>query len=123
MKSPKPYKRTERIEHQILEILGEIATKHIDLSKLGFITFTNAKISPDLQHAKVFFSVINKRIVIEDIVVQMNNLRGPFRKYLAPELHIKFIPDLKFFYDETMEYTQKIETMIDSIKVPEADDN
>ena len=123
MKSPKPYKRTERIEHQILEILGEIATRHIDLSKLGFITFTNAKISPDLQHAKVFFSVINKRIDIDDIVVQMNNVRGPFRKYLAPELHIKFIPELKFFYDETLEYTQNIDTIIDSIAHKDTDDN
>lgn len=116
MRPAKPYKRTERIEQQILEILGEIVTKHIDLSHLGFITFTNAQISTDFRHAKIFFSIINRRLDRDDIVKGMNKLRGPFRKYLAPELHIKFIPELQFYFDETIEYSENIERLISSIK-------
>lgn len=116
MRTEKPYKRTERIEHQLLEILGEIVTKYIDLSHLGFITFTNAQISADFRHAKIFFSIINARLDRDDIIKGMNKLRGPFRKYLAPELHIKFIPELQFYFDETIEYSENIERLMSSIK-------
>lgn len=115
MRIEKPYKRTERIEHQLLEILGEIVTKHITLSHLGFVTFTNARISADLRHAKIFFSIIKARLDRDDIISGMNKLRGPFRKYLAPELHLKYVPDLKFYFDETIEYSQNIEKLISSI--------
>jgi len=116
LRTEKPYKRTERIEHQLLEILGEIVTKYIDLSHLGFITFTNAQISTDFRHAKIFFSIINARLDRDDIIKGMNKLRGPFRKYLAPELHIKFIPELQFYFDETIEYSENIERLMSSIK-------
>ena len=117
MRTEKPYKRTERIEHQILEILGEIVTKHIDLSHLGFITFTNAQISTDFRHAKIFFSIINARLDHDDIIKGINKLRGPFRKYLAPELHIKFIPELQFYFDESIEYSENIARLMSSIKI------
>jgi len=116
LRAEKPYKRTERIEHQILEIFGEIVTKHINLSHLGFVTFTKAQITTDFRHAKIFFSVIKPRIDIEDIIIGMNKLRGPFRKYLAPELHIKNIPELHFCYDESLEYTESIDKLINTIK-------
>ena len=116
MRTEKPYKRTERIEHQILEILGEIVTKNIDLSHLGFVTFTKAQITSDFRHAKIFFSIIKPRLDREDIIDGMNKLRGPFRKYLAPELSIRYIPELKFFYDETLEYSENIEKLINSVK-------
>ena len=120
MRIEKPYKRTERIEHQLLEILGEIVTKHINLSHLGFVTFTNAQISADLKHAKIFFSIIKARLDRDDIIRGMNKLRGPFRKYLAPELHLKYVPELHFYLDETFEYSENIERLINSIKI---DDN
>ena len=115
MRTAKPYKRTERIENQILEILGEITTKYIDLSHLGFVTFTNAQITTDFKHAKIFFSIIKPRLEREDIINGMNKLRGPFRKYLAPELHIKSIPELQFIYDESVEYSENIERLISTI--------
>ena len=115
MRIEKPYKRTERVEHQILEIFGEIVTKYIDLSHLGFVTFTKVQITTDFRHAKIFFSVIKPRLDLEDIIASMNKLRGPFRKYLAPELHIKNIPELQFIYDETLEYSESIEKIISTI--------
>ena len=115
MRTEKPYKRTERIESQILEILGEITIKHINLSHLGFVTFTNASISTDFRHAKIFFSIIKPRLDIEDVIIGMNKLSGPFRKYLAPELHIKNIPELHFVYDESLEYSESIDKIISSI--------
>jgi ribosome-binding factor A len=116
LRAEKPYKRTERIEHQLLEILGEINVRHIDLSQLGFITFTTAKITPDLRQAKIYYSVLKPRIDIEEITNELNLKKGLFRKFLAPELHIKNIPELTFYYDEINEYSEKIDRIFNAIQ-------
>ena len=112
----RPFKRKERVANEIQHILGRIQTQYIDLSDLGLITFSRVTISPDLKHAKVFFSVLNKKIPIDKIQIEMDNRAKSFRKYLGQELRIKFTPELKFFYDETVEYTQKIDTIFQKLK-------
>ena len=112
----RPFKRKERVANEIQHILGKIQTQHIDLSDLGLITFSRVTISPDLKHAKVFFSVLNKKIPIDKIQIEMDNRAKSFRKYLGQELRIKFTPELKFFYDETVAYTQKIDTIFQKLK-------
>ena len=47
--------------NEIKEILGNIQTHQVDLSNLGFITFSKVKVSPDLKNAKVFFTVLNEK--------------------------------------------------------------
>ncbi len=112
----RPFKRKDRVANEIQHILGKIQTQYIDLSDLGLITFSRVTISPDLKHAKVFFSVLNKKIPIDKIQIEMDNRAKSFRKYLGQELRIKFTPELKFFYDETVEYTQKIDTIFQKLK-------
>jgi len=115
LRTEKPYKRTERIEQQILEILGEINVRHINLSHLGFITFTNVTITPDLYYAKIYYSIIKPRIDVEDVTIKLNKLKSAFRKFLGPELHIKHIPDLTFYYDETADYSENIDRLINTL--------
>ena len=112
----RPFKRKDRGANELQHILGKIQTEYIELSDLGLITFSRVTISPDLKHAKVFFSVLNKKIPIDKIQIEMDNRAKSFRKYLGQELRIKFTPELKFFYDETVEYTQKIDTIFQKLK-------
>ena len=112
----RPFKRKDRVANEIQHILGKIQTQYIDLSDLGLITFSRVTISPDLKHAKVFFSVLNKKIPIDKIQIEMDNRAKSFRRYLGQELRIKFTPELKFFYDETVEYSQKIDTIFQKLK-------
>jgi ribosome-binding factor A len=115
LKSPLPYKRAERVGHQLLEILGEIRQRHFDLSGLGFITFTRVVVSSDLKSAKVFFSVFQPKIDQHRIESELNRLRKSFKKYLAPELHIKNIPDLRFYYDDSIAYQERLKALFKSL--------
>ena len=111
-----PYKRTDRVGQQIREILGQITLKHIDLSHLGFITFTGVNVSPDLRNAKIFYSVLNPKYSKDELQAAMNDLRKAFRKYIGPELKIKNIPKLKFYFDESQEYSEKIDKLLKDLK-------
>ena len=104
MRSERPYKRTDRVANEIQTILGDIQTQFIDLSDLGFITISNVIVSPDLKYAKIFFSVVQKKKSIQEIESDLNAKAKAFRKYLGQQLRIKFTPQLKFYYDDTMTY-------------------
>ncbi len=111
-----PYNRTDRVGQQIRVILGQITLKHIDLSHLGFITFTGVNVSPDLRSAKVFYSVLDPKYPKDELQAAMNDLRKAFRKYIGQELKIKNIPKLKFYLDESQEYSEKVDKLLKDLK-------
>ena len=108
----KPYDRIDRINNQILDILGDILIKYIDLSHLGFVTFTKIAVSRDLRIAKVYYSVLNQKISKDQLNIEINKFRKPFKKYLGPELTMKHTPDLRFYFDDTYEYTEYVANLI-----------
>ena len=89
--------------------------QHIDLSELGFITFSHVSISTDLKYAKVFFSVVQNKLPINKVEDALNSKVKAFRKYLGRMIRIKFTPDLKFYFDDTFSYTEKIENIFQNI--------
>lgn len=117
-----PYRRPDRVAQQILQIIGEIASRNIDLTSLGFITFTKAEISSDLKQAKIFYSVIQPKLDLDKISGRLNRLSSAFRKYLGPELSIKSTPELHFYHDDSLEYADKLNKLLSNIN-PSEDDN
>tara|TARA_B100000029_G_scaffold367768_1_gene361231 strand:+ start:2549 stop:2833 length:285 start_codon:yes stop_codon:yes gene_type:complete len=89
--------------------------QHIDLSELGFITFSHVSISTDLKYAKVFFSVVQNKLPTNKVEDALNSKAKAFRKYLGRMIRIKFTPDLKFYFDDTFSYTEKIENIFQNI--------
>jgi ribosome-binding factor A len=118
----RPFKRSDRIGKQILEILGEIVNRHLRLDHIGFVTFTNADLSPDLRNAKIYFSVLNPRMDIEDILTEMNHKVPAFKRFMAPELHLRNIPDLHFYYDDAEEHRTRIDSLVRSIQKSRSND-
>ena len=71
MKSQKPYKRTDRVGNQILDILGQVLFKYIDLSHIGFVTFTHVDIAPDFRTAKVFYSILIQKLISKKLTLKL----------------------------------------------------
>tara|TARA_A100001037_G_C15149125_1_gene638036 strand:+ start:3125 stop:3508 length:384 start_codon:yes stop_codon:yes gene_type:complete len=119
----RPYSRVERVGNQVLDILSGILTKYIDLSHLGFITFTNVDIAPDLRSAKVYYSVLNRKKSDQDINIAINQKRKAFKKYMGPELQIKSIPDLHFYHDKSLIYEDQLNKILHDIDIPKKDND
>ena len=115
MTSNKPYNRSKRVEKQILEIISSIALKNIDLSYLGFITFTSVDISPDLKNAKIYYSVINQNFSDSELEIALNKKQRAFKKFLSPQLHLRSTPKIQFFNDKKFSYQEKIKRLINEL--------
>ena len=86
---------------------------------LSLLTITNVKVSPDLKSAKIYLSVFEKEkraIVLEKV----KSSTGYIRSELAHRVRIKFVPELNFYIDDTIDYVEKIEGLIK--KIHENDD-
>ncbi len=112
MNSKKPYNRVDRINRQILDILSDILIKNIDLSYLGFITFTDVDVSPDLRTAKVFYSVLSGKLPDSKVEVEINKKQKAFKKFMSPQLTLRYTPDIRFILDETLAYSEKIDNLL-----------
>ncbi|GBD86876.1 ribosome-binding factor A [bacterium BMS3Abin03] len=112
--------RTDKVERLIKEEVSLIFLEKLQEPKYGFITITNVKVSPDLKIAKIYLSVFEKEkreLVLDRIQTKM----GFIRSELAHRIRIKFTPELKFFIDDTLDYVEKIEGIIE--KIHKEDDN
>ena len=112
MNSNKPYKRVDRLNKQILDILSNILIKNIDLSYLGFITFTSVDVAPDLRTAKVFYSILSGNLSDSKIEIEINKKQKAFKKFMSPQLSLRYTPDIRFILDESLAYSEKIDNLL-----------
>ena len=76
------------------------------------VTITDVEVANDLGFAKVYFTTTDNR---EKVERDLNNAAGFFRSLLAERLLIRHTPELRFIFDESIEYGQKIEKIIEEI--------
>jgi ribosome-binding factor A len=106
--------RIEKIEHLIKEEISLIFLYKMQDPALSLLTITNVKVSPDLKLVKIYLSVFDKEK--RDIVLErVKASTGYIRTELAQRIRIRYIPELKFFIDDTIDYVEKIENLIKKI--------
>ncbi len=110
-----PYKRSVRVGDLIREEIADIIMHRLKDPRLGFVTVTGAKVSDDLRHATVYVSVFED-IKRGETLKALSSSASFVRNELGKRLKMKFIPRLFFKIDESIEYGQKIDRILDGIK-------
>lgn len=109
-----PSYRIDKVEQLIKEEVSSIFLHKMQEPELGFITITNVKVSPDLKNAKIYLSVLEKekRTLVLDRIDHKTKF---IRAELAHRISLKFVPEIKFFIDDTLDFVEKIEGLISRI--------
>lgn len=81
--------------------------------RVGMLTITSVDVSPDLSHAKVFFTLL-QREKLEETLVGLKRSSGFLRSQLARRLKLYTTPELRFAYDESVERGDRLSRLIDS---------
>lgn len=101
--------KVERAASEIQKELGNILlleAKDVDFKN---VTITGVDVSADFSFAKVYFTTTDDR---EHVTHDLNNAAGFFRSLLSQRVEMRHTPELKFIFDESIEYGQKIESII-----------
>ena len=111
------YKRSDRVGDLIRqEVASMVVYGEIKDHRVGLVTITHVKMSPDLKDAKVYFSQIGSDQEKAGSREGLNNASGYVRRALAKRLSLKHIPAVRFFFDDTLDYSDHIEKVIKGIK-------
>ncbi len=106
--------KIERLNHAFVEEISYILHNEVKDKDIEFVTITGCDISSDLSYAKVYFTVLDDSKKVETLEA-LNNAKGFIRTNLSQRVDIRHTPELKFIYDNSIEYGNKIEDIIDSI--------
>lgn len=97
-------RRTERINHLIRNEISVLLHRQVKDPRLsGLITVTRVSVSPDLHRAKVFISVLGDDNQKDEVIHTLSAASGFFHKELRERLRLRYIPELAFYYDSTIE--------------------
>ena len=105
-------RRPERISEQIKEEVSLIIAGEMSDPRIGFVTVTNAKISPDLRHAKVYVSILGSEEEVAQSLQALNRASGFIRYRLGAALRIRRTPELHFAFDDTVRTATRIEEIL-----------
>ncbi|MEK7679588.1 MAG: 30S ribosome-binding factor RbfA [Deltaproteobacteria bacterium] len=110
-------RRPERVADVIKEeIASMLVYGEIKDPRIGFVTITEVKMTPDLREAKVYFSRIGADSEKAESLEGLSHA-GPFiRRNLAKRLKMRHIPELSFIYDSSLDYYERIDKVIKDIK-------
>jgi ribosome-binding factor A len=106
--------RIDKLENLIKEEISDIFLRKLNSPALGFLTVTNVRVSSDLRIARIYISIFEKD-KREAVLEKVKASGGFIRSELAARIRIKFIPELKFFLDDSLDYVEKIENLIKKI--------
>ena len=110
------FKRSDRVAQQIQDIISNIIATKVIVQGLGLATVTKVKTAQNLRFSRIYLSFMGNSVDPEELVKLMNYNIKEYRFHLGKELQIKYVPQIKFYYDNTFEEMEKINKLIHKSK-------
>ena len=107
--------RIERLNDRIQEELSKILMLEVKDEDIKFVTITDCEVSSDLSYCKVYYTVFDQTKK-ESTEKSLKDASGFLRGELSKRIDIRHTPELKFLYDESISYGEKIDKIIEDIK-------
>jgi len=109
----KEYSRTVRVGEQLRRELALLIREEMKDPRVGLVTITDVRVSPDLSSAKVYFSVLGDAEAVAGSGEGLRRAARFLRRQLGQRLRLRTVPELRFIYDETQERGARLSALID----------
>lgn len=111
-------RKIQKLERQIEKELSRIFLNDVK-EDVGFITITGVDLTNDLSFAKIHYTVLGNEEKKQAVAKRLEKTKGFVRTTLGSRVQMRKLPELIFVYDESIEYGNKIEKLIEQIKQEE----
>jgi ribosome-binding factor A len=113
--------RMRRVDEAVRQVVSDALSAELKDPRVGFVTVTDVRTSPDLSHARVYVSVLGAQGGASneqeraDTLEGLRSAHGFLQGQIAGELRLKRTPTLEFVYDDTTDRALRVEALIDEI--------
>ena len=113
--------RPSRIGDQLRAELSDLISRQVHDPGIGFLTITHVKVSPDLQIARVYYTTLGDEKARRESARALERATPFLRRQVGGRLRLKRVPQLEFFYDESIARGDRIERILHEISSQQAD--
>jgi ribosome-binding factor A len=102
-----------RVDEAIREVLSDGLGRDLKDPRIGFVTVTDVKTTPDLRHARVYVTVLGGQEERDATLAGLQSAHGLLQRRVNAELRMKRTPTLEFVYDDTTDRAMRVEELLD----------
>ena len=108
--------RPERVGEQIHKETTRLLMFNIKDPRVASVTLTGVQMSRDISSAKIYFTVSDKSVDRKDVERGLKSAAPYIRRELGKIMQLRFVPNLFFKYDESIDYGQKIDALLHQVQ-------
>jgi ribosome-binding factor A len=112
--------RPSRVGDQIRSELASLLTREVHDPGIGFLTITSVKVSPDLQQARVYYTLMGDSNARRESARALDRATPFLRRQVGQRLRLKRVPELSFFYDDSIEKGDRVEQILQELQMERA---
>jgi ribosome-binding factor A len=105
-----------RVDEAVRAVLSDAIARDLQDPRVGFVTVTGVKTSPDLRHARVYVSVLGGEETRADSLEGLRSAHGFLQGAIAAELKLKHTPSVTFEYDPSVDRGMRITELLDEVQ-------
>lgn len=108
--------RPERVQEAIRQEVSTIINNEIKDPRLGFLTVTRVELTKDMRYARVYFSVLGEDKAKFLALKGLKSAKGYIKGRLGEKIKMRFMPEIEFKIDETLEKTEEVFRILDKLQ-------
>jgi ribosome-binding factor A len=113
--------RAQKVADRIKVVVAGVLEGKIKDPRLGFVTITDTRVTGDLQHASVFYTVLGDEDQREATAIALDSAKGVIRAAIGRDLGLRITPSIEFFPDALPESAKALESLLDEVHKKDAE--
>ena len=109
--------RPDRVADLVRAELSELLARRVNDPGVGFVTLTRVQMTPDLQHARVYFTTLGNNDQREQSRQALERATPFLRRQIGQRLTLKRTPALTFHFDESIEHQERVEQLLEEFQI------
>ena len=108
--------RPERIGEEVRQAVSLALAREVQDPRIGFVTITRVKVSPDLQQARLYYRTIGDEKSRKETARGLEAAKPFLRRAVANQVRLRRVPELAFEYDRGVEHQDRVEQILREIE-------
>src|SRR5947208_1170538 len=114
--------RPERVADQVRAEISSMIARDLRDPGIGFVTITKVSVSPDLHHARVYFTTLGDPAARKTTLTALSRAASFMRGQLGQRLRLRRAPELEFVFDESIAHQDRVEQLLQELRADNAAD-
>jgi ribosome-binding factor A len=113
--------RSQKVADRIKVVVAGLLEGKIKDPRLGFVTVTDARVTVDLQHASIFYTVLGDDEQRESTAAALESAKGVIRSSVGKDLGVRVTPSIEFFLDGLPESALALDSLLAKVREQDAE--